>query len=86
MYTSERVGWATRHRTAWDAAPGRTTLWGHEDDGGDDLRTKMELHPKSVIWQAELLGDKSNFSAERLRAAHLEVQKQLTRASKRAGE
>ena len=57
-----------------------------EDDGGDDLRTKMELHPKSVIWQAELLGDKSNFSAERLRAAHLEVQKQLTRASKRAGE
>jgi hypothetical protein len=43
------------------------------DDGGLDLRTKMELHPKSVLWQVRL--GAGSFSAARVAAAHLEVDK-----------
>ena len=49
------------------------------DDDGDDLRDKMELHPKSVLWQADLgLG---GFSEQRLAAARLEVEKMVQRGS-----
>ena len=43
------------------------------DDGGIDLREKMELHPKSVLWQARL--GAVCFPAERVTAARLEVDK-----------
>lgn len=46
-------------------------------DGGKDLLEKMELHPKSVLWQVRL--GVNVFSAERVAAARLEVQKQLQR-------
>lgn len=43
------------------------------DDEGDSFREIMELHPKSVLWQARLgLG---GFSAARVAAAKLEVEK-----------
>lgn len=42
-------------------------------DGGLDLRNKMELHPKSVLWQARL--GAGSFSAARVAAAQLEVDK-----------
>ena len=48
------------------------------DDDGDDLHDKMELHPKSVLWQADL--GISGFSAERIEAARLEVEKLVQRA------
>ena len=45
------------------------------NDGGKDLRVKMELHPKSVLWQVRL--GVNVFSAERVAAAQLEVQKKF---------
>ena len=47
------------------------------DDGGLDLREKMELHPKSVLWQARL--GVGSFSDERVAAAQLEVDKRAQR-------
>ena len=47
------------------------------DDSGHDLLEKMELHPKSVLWQARL--GATCFSTERLAAAELEVQKEVAR-------
>ena len=51
------------------------------DDEGDALREVMELHPKSVLWQAELqIGD---FSEARVAAARLEVEKRRRRMLRR---
>ena len=50
------------------------------DDGGCDLRVKMELHPKSVLWQVRL--GVHAFSQARVAAAELEVHKKQERASK----
>eukprot|EP00966_Prymnesium_polylepis_P293083 6769389-Prymnesium_polylepis.1 len=50
------------------------------DDGGCDLRVKIELHPKSILWQ-ERLGV-HDFSELRVAAAKLEVRKKQERASK----
>ena len=47
-------------------------------DGGVDLRTKMELHPKSVLWQVDRVGVDC-FSSERVSAARLAVRKQARR-------
>ena len=44
------------------------------NDGGKDLRVKMELHPKSILWQVNV------FSAERVAAAKLEVHKKVQRS------
>ena len=48
------------------------------DDGGVDLENKMELHPKSVLWQAKQ--GVGGYSAERIEAAKLEVRKLSSRA------
>ena len=47
------------------------------DDGGVDLENKMELHPKSVLWQAKQ--GVGGYSAERIEAAKLEVRKLTSR-------
>ena len=52
-------------------------------DGGVDLLEKMELHPKSILWQ-ERLGVKA-FSAERVAAARLEADKEEARVRKGRG-
>ena len=48
------------------------------NDDGDDLREKMKLHPKSVLWQMKL--GVGNFSAERVAEAQLEVEQARVRA------
>ena len=47
------------------------------DDGGVDLENKMELHPKSVLWQAKQ--GVGGYSPERIEAAKLEVLKLTSR-------
>ena len=47
-------------------------------DGGLDLREKMELQPKSVLWQVRL--GVSSFSSDRVEAARLAVRKACQRA------
>ena len=44
----------------------------------EDLRVKMELHPKSILWQVRL--GVNVFSAERVAAAKLEVHKKVQRS------
>ena len=52
-------------------------------DEGLDLREKMELHPKSVLWQVKLgLG---GFSAERVQEAELRVLQQQVVAAQTGG-
>ena len=54
------------------------------DDDGDSFRDLIELHPKSVLWQARLgIG---GFSAERVEAAQLEVAQACLRAAPSANE
>ena len=48
------------------------------NDGGKDLRVKMELHPKSILWQVRL--GVNVFSAECVAAAKLEVHKKVQRS------
>ena len=49
------------------------------EDGGLELRDKMELHPKSVLWQVEV--GAASFPEERVRAAQLEVLQKSVRAA-----
>ena len=52
----------------------KLTISGIEsDDDGHDLLAKMELHPKSILWQMRL--GVGTFSKERVAAAELEVEK-----------
>ena len=52
-------------------------------DEGLDLREKMELHPKSVLWQMKLgLG---GFSGERVQEAELRVAQQQVVAAQTGG-
>ena len=58
--------------TAVTRAMGKLKVSGVElNDGGCDVREKCELHPKSVLYQAEL--GVGGFSAERIEQARLQV-------------
>ena len=61
--------------TAVTRAMGKLKVSGVElNDGGCDVREKCELHPKSVLYQAEL--GVGGFSAERIEQARLQVRVQ----------
>ena len=53
------------------------------DDDGIELTTKMELHPKSVLWQVDL--GVTCFSPERIDEAHRLVQRARAKAERSAG-
>ena len=66
--------------TACTRAIGELYISGLElDDHGEDLREKMELHPKSILW-LDRIGVKDKFSEQRLEEARLAVAQAKERA------